>query len=249
MINATLEARLGSKRFPNKLFRNLGKTTFLQFQVKRILKSKHLKKLIIATTKKKQDKKILNLSKKLKIDCYSGESENVLKRIYNIHKKNKSKVLVRLCGDNPFQDPKMIDDAIKIYLKGKYDIVCYGGPPGIRKIPYGFDIEVLSFDLLALAFKKARKKIHLEHPTKYLYDKEKNLEINYLKPKNKKFFEPKMTFALDYPDQEKFLNSVLLAVKDKNASYKKIITTVKRTKKLNHMAKILTKKYVLKRKF
>ena len=63
MINATLEARLGSKRFPNKLFRNLGKTTFLQFQVKRILKSKHLKKLIIATTKKKQDKKILNLSK------------------------------------------------------------------------------------------------------------------------------------------------------------------------------------------
>ena len=143
----------------------------------------------------------------------------------------------------------MIDDAIKIYLKGKYDIVCYGGPPNIRKIPYGFDIEVLSFDLLALAYKKASLKIHLEHPTKYLYDKEKKLKIKYLKPKNKRLFKPKMTFALDYPDQEQFLNSVLLAVKDKNASYTKIITTVKKTKQLNQMAKNLTKKYVLNRKF
>ena len=66
MINATLEARLGSKRFPNKILKKIGKKSFLEFQIDRIKKSKYLQKIIVATTLKKEDTKIVELSKKKK---------------------------------------------------------------------------------------------------------------------------------------------------------------------------------------
>ncbi len=249
MINATIEARLGSTRFPNKILKKISNKTFLEFQINRIKKSKYLSKIIVATTNKKNDKKIINLCKKKKIEYYSGSNENVLKRIFMTHKKYKSQIVVRLCSDNPFQDPKMIDDSIKEYLKKKNDIVCYGGSPKTRKIPYGFDIEVLSFDLLNEAYKLAKNKIHLEHPTKYLYDVRKNLKIKFLKPTKKSLYFPKLTFALDYPDQQIFLKKILLKVKNNYANYKKLVMTVKKTPELMNMAKILSEKYILNRKY
>ena len=249
MINATLEARLGSKRFPNKILKKIGKKSFLEFQIDRIKKSKYLQKIIVATTLKKEDTKIVELSKKKKVSIYRGSSENVLKRLVNAHKINKTKIVVRLCGDNPFQDPDMIDDAIKEFLKKKCDLVVYGGGKNIRKIPYGFDVEVLSYDLLKKVYSKAKKKIHLEHPIKYVYDELKNVKIVYMKPKNKKFHFPKFSFGLDYPDQQVFLQKVHKKLNNNYVSYKTLIKTVKNNPKLLNMAKILSEKYILNRKY
>ena len=87
MINATIEARLSSTRFPNKILKKINNKSFLEFQINRIKKSKYLSNIIVATTNKKIDKKIINLCKKNKIKYYSGSSENVLKRIFITHKK------------------------------------------------------------------------------------------------------------------------------------------------------------------
>lgn len=249
MINATLEARLNSKRFPNKVLEKINKKSFLELQIDRTKKSKLIKNLIVATTNRKKDFNIVKLCKKKKLKYFRGSSENVLERIFQAHKKNNSSIVVRLCGDNPFQDPQMIDQTIKEFKKFKNDIVCYGGGKNIRKIPYGFDIEVLSFDLLKFAYAKAKKKIHLEHPTKYLYDEVKNLRIKFLKPKDKKLFFPKFSFGLDYPDQQVFLQNVRKEVKSDYVSYKTLIKTVKKSPKLLKMAKILSKKYILNRKY
>ena len=247
-INATIEARLGSIRFPGKVLKKISKKTFLEFQIDRCKKSKLLSNIIVATTNKKEDRKIINLCKKLNVKYYAGSDANVLDRITKAHIKNSTDIVVRLCGDNIFQDPNMIDDTIKEFMRWKYNIVCYGGSPKVRKIPYGFDIEVLSMSLLKKTHKKAKKKIHLEHPTKYLYDSKKYL-IKFLKPKNKKFYASKYTFALDYPEQSIFLKKILSLSKNEKLSYEKILNITRRNKILLKMAKMLSKKYVLNRKY
>ena len=247
-INATIEARLGSIRFPGKVLKKINKKTFLEFQISRCKKSSLLSNIIVATTNRKEDKKIVKLCKRLKIKYYIGDNTNVLDRITKTHIKNNTDIVVRLCGDNIFQDPNMIDESIKKFMEWNYDIVCYGGPPKIRKIPYGFDIEVLSMSLLKQAHIKAKKKIHLEHPTKYLYDSKKYI-VKYLKPKNKKLYASKYTFALDYPEQTIFLKKILSISKNKKLSYENIINFTRKNKTLFRMAEILSKKYVLKRKY
>ena len=89
----------------------------------------------------------------------------------------------------------------------------------------------------------------MEHPIKYVYDELKNVKIVYMKPKNKKFHFPKFSFGLDYPDQQVFLQKVHEKLNNNYVSYKTLIKTVKNNPKLLNMAKILSEKYILNRKY
>ena len=67
MIAAIIQARLGSKRFPNKILKKINdKETVLDYIIKRISKSKKINIIIIATTKNKNDDKIERYLKKKK---------------------------------------------------------------------------------------------------------------------------------------------------------------------------------------
>ena len=66
-IIAVIQARRGSKRFPNKILKKINdKETILDYTIKRISKSKKINKIIIATTKNKIDDKIEKHLKKKK---------------------------------------------------------------------------------------------------------------------------------------------------------------------------------------
>ena len=83
MINATIEARLGSSRFPNKVLKKINHRSFLEFQINRVKKSKLISNIIVATTNQNKDHKIINLCKKNKVKYFKGSVNNVLKRIIN----------------------------------------------------------------------------------------------------------------------------------------------------------------------
>ena len=73
MIAAIIQARLGSKRFPNKILKKINdKETVLDYIIKRISKSKKINKIIIATTKNKNDDKIERYLKKKKNIIFQG---------------------------------------------------------------------------------------------------------------------------------------------------------------------------------
>lgn len=65
-IIATIEARLGSKRLPDKLLLKLGNKTVFEFLVDRLKKIKKIDKIVLATTKKFEDEKLVRLAKKKK---------------------------------------------------------------------------------------------------------------------------------------------------------------------------------------
>ena len=53
-FTAIIQARTNSSRLPNKVLLNYKNLTPLSILIKRLKKSKYLKKIIIATTKKKK---------------------------------------------------------------------------------------------------------------------------------------------------------------------------------------------------
>ena len=57
--------------------------SLLEIHLKRIKASKQIDKLIVATTKKKEDDVIVEFAKKENLDFYRGKENDVLDRYYN----------------------------------------------------------------------------------------------------------------------------------------------------------------------
>ena len=87
-------------------------------------------------------------------------------RLYETAKANKAKFFVRISGDSPLIDPKIIDKAIKIsHKQGKYDIITNVFP---RTFPKGQSVEVIKTSILK-KYSKNFSKADKEHVTKYFY--------------------------------------------------------------------------------
>ena len=142
-FSAIIQARMSSTRLPKKILLQYKKISPLDFLIKRLKKSKYLKDIIVATTKKKIDNKIVNFCKKKKIKYFRGDENNVLSRYYKIAKQNKSKIIIRITGDCPFVDYRIIDKFIE-KIDGKKNNTKFDYVSNTLKYTYpdGFDVEV-----------------------------------------------------------------------------------------------------------
>jgi glutamate-1-semialdehyde 2,1-aminomutase len=170
-IIVIVQARLGSTRYPGKILEKLGKKTIIETIVKRLSKSKLIDKIIVATTNNSKDKKLINLLKKKKITFYKGDEKNVLSRYFSLAKKFKPTHIVRVCGDCPFSDYKILDKMINFIKTNQYDYVSNTNPP---TFPDGFDLEIFSYKSLVEAKKKANNNFDKEHVTPYIIRNTKN---------------------------------------------------------------------------
>lgn len=178
-IGLIIQARTGSKRLPNKILKNiLPGTTFLEFLISRLKKVKTVDKIIIATSNKIKDQKILKINAK-GVFFYQGPELNVIKRFIGAANKYKIKHIIRITADCPFSDPELIDKFIKKYFKGNYKYVSNVNPPSF---PNGFDVEVFALDILRKSFNSFKNPENKEHVTfairKSMSIKKYNFKLN-----------------------------------------------------------------------
>ena len=163
-----IQARMGSSRLPGKMLMPIidGKGA-LELMLERVAESKKLDSLIVATTIDKSDDQIEELCGVLGVDCYRGSIDDVLDRFYQTwHSTGKMfEAIVRLTGDCPFHNPRVIDLVIEEYLAMDADYVSNVHPP---TFPDGLDVEVFSFKILKQAWREAKLQYEREHVTQYM---------------------------------------------------------------------------------
>ena len=128
-IIGIVQARTGSKRLPGKVLKKIGKYSLIELLFKRLSKSKKLSKIVLATTKNKNDDYLTSLVSKLGYEVYRGSEDDVLSRYFKVAKKNSAKYIVRITGDCPLVDSKIVDDIVNktyenvsIELNENYDL-------------------------------------------------------------------------------------------------------------------------------
>ena len=123
-IGAIIQARTSSTRVPGKILKELpygSGITVLKQVVNRLKKSKKLNEIIIATTKEKEDNKIINIVKKEDVKCFRGSKENVLSRYYFAAKENNLDIIVRVTSDCPCIDADITDLTIDDHINKMAD--------------------------------------------------------------------------------------------------------------------------------
>jgi glutamate-1-semialdehyde aminotransferase/spore coat polysaccharide biosynthesis protein SpsF (cytidylyltransferase family) len=196
-----VQARFDSSRFKGKVLKKIKNKSALEIIISRIKKSKFCENLVIATTSRKNDKKIIKLCKKIKVHYFKGDEKNVLKRFYMVAQKHKAKNIIRITADCPLVDYKLLDLMIKKYFRKKIHYLSNTLEP---TYPDGLDIEIFSADTLKKAYLNAKSNYDKEHVTPYIKKTNYFKKVNF--KNNKDLSQIRLT--LDYREDFKVIKEI-----------------------------------------
>lgn len=165
-IIAITQARIGSTRLPEKILKTINGETLLEIHLKRILQSKLITKLKVATTIEPDAEKIVAVANKVGVEVHKGSINNVLDRFYQTAKAENPDWVVRLTSDCPLIDPIVIDRVIQFAINNDLDYASNTLDP---TYPDGIDTEVFKFSALEKAVNEASLTSELEHVTPYIW--------------------------------------------------------------------------------
>lgn len=166
MIAAIIQVRTGSTRLPNKVFKILCGKPLIWHIANRLTFSQKIDKIIIATTQNRNDDVLEKWALENEIPCFRGKENDVLDRYYQTAKYFSVDTIVRITADDPFKDPYIIDEVIKLFEENNLDFANNNNPP---TFPEGLDTEVFSFKALQQVWENSKDDFEKEHVTQYFY--------------------------------------------------------------------------------
>ena len=112
---------MNSERFPNKVVSDLSGSPLIERILQRVKKVKKIGKIIVATTRKKEDDILAKIAKSNKVEVFRGSENDLVDRYYQaVRGKNVGHIL-RLPADNPIPDPAEYNRLINYHLKTNND--------------------------------------------------------------------------------------------------------------------------------
>lgn len=217
MSIAIIQARSNSRRFPNKVLKLINGKPLISYVYNRVKKAKEVKKIYVACSNLKSDDILAKYCKDKKYNLYRGSLNNVLKRFSDILEKKKQIYFLRITGDSPCADPKLIDHAINLFKENNYDIVTNVFP---RSFPKGISVEVIKSKLIIDLNKLKISKYNREHVTSYFYQNSKKYNIKNIK---NRINYSRFSLAVDTPRGLYKIKSILKNKNFLNFNWKKIL--------------------------
>lgn len=178
---AIIQARMNSKRLPNKMLLDLHGHPICEWVYKRVSRAKKIDKVVFAIPEIEQDDFLGTFLESLGAEVYRGSEFDVVDRFYKVAKKLRANHVVRICADNPLICPDEIDRLIDYYFKENCDYA-YNHIPKNNKYPDGLGAEICSMDILSEIYNNSHSNSHREHLFNYIWDNENNYNIKTFDP-------------------------------------------------------------------
>lgn len=182
-IGIIIQVRVGSSRLPEKCFLKIGNVSLISHVIEKLKAVNGVNKIILATTTKEEDMKLIDIANNHNILSYSGSENDVLERFIGASDIHNINTIIRVCADNFFIDINEINRLLKIHLESKCDYttnIFNDGSPVILS-GTGFGVEIIDYN----ALKKIKSITHdvkyTEHITSYIYTHPKEFKINFVK--------------------------------------------------------------------
>lgn len=137
---AIICARMGSKRIPGKVLAKIVDGTMLEYIFYRI--DDLGIRVVLATTIDGDEEPLIEMANKYNVKVVRGSELDVLDRIISAAKTVGAKNVVRLCGDNPLVDPKIINLTMDSFIKADADYAV------MANLPAGISSEIIKTDAL-----------------------------------------------------------------------------------------------------
>jgi len=183
-IVGIIQARVSSKRLPAKMMLLLYNKPIIEWVVRRVCKSKLLNQVVVALPDSKENDIIEYFLKSLDIDIeiFRGSENDVLKRYYDVANKYNADIIVRICADNPFICPEVIDYIVNFFKQNQPCDYVYCDT---NFYPDGIGGEVISYQVLKKLIDLDKDIYRREHCCKYILDNPESFIIKIPPPPSK----------------------------------------------------------------
>lgn len=183
MIGIIIQARLGSKRLPNKMvlpFYN-DKGVF-EILIDKLKSDFPTLPLILATTTNPIDDKLVEICRNHDICYYRGSESNVLQRFIDTANSFGITKIIRVCADNPFLDISGLKKLVLSFNKIDFDYCSFQTSKGTPSIltHYGFWAEAVNLRSLIKTRELTNDSFYQEHVTNYIYSNPNLFKLLYL---------------------------------------------------------------------
>ena len=169
-VSIIIQARLGSKRFPQKMLNIIDNYSIIEWVIVRLQRSKLANSIILATTLNKEDNALVTIADNLGIKTFRGDEQNVLKRICLAANAVNADIVVRVCADNPFIDAEIVDQLIDYFLHHEIDYAFNHQARLNSNIADGFGAEILGISLLNMLNDIVDTPLEQEHATLHIWN-------------------------------------------------------------------------------
>ena len=173
-IGAIVQARMSSQRFPNKVLYKVAGKPMLQYLLERLEHCNCLDAIVVATSVEDNDTPIAEYCMLHSIPCYRGSLANVAGRFNKVLDMYQFDGFVRVTGDSPLLDQRLIEQGVGIFLNGDFDLVTNVLPP---TYPKGQSVEVLQTSTYQKTYERMQEAEDLEHVTKFYYKHSEDFHI------------------------------------------------------------------------
>ena len=173
-VNAIIQARCGSTRFPGKVFAGIDGKPLLWHVVNRLKYAERIDRIVVATTVNAKDDRIEEWCRQEGVDCFRGSENDVLNRYASASAAFPSDIVVRVTADDPFKEPAVIDAVIRKLEEEGLDLVTNNFPPSW---PEGLDCEAFTAAVLRTMEENAKDDFEREHVTQYVYRRPEEFRI------------------------------------------------------------------------
>lgn len=165
-IAAIIQARTSSQRLHGKMLMKIGQKTLLEQVITRVSQARLLDTVIVATSDEKSDDQLSELCDSINIPCYRGSLENVALRMTQAAEAYQISAFVRVNGDSPIIDYRLIDRGLQLFKDHNPDLVSNVVQ---RSFPKGQSVEVVKVRAMRKILETTCDPQDLEHVTRFIY--------------------------------------------------------------------------------
>ena len=223
---AIIQARMSSKRLPGKVLMKIGDKTLIDRTIDSAMIAKNIDKVYVATSEDESDDVLYEHLVKKNVSVFRGSLNDVFSRYYEIalSEKQNYKNIVRLTGDCPLIDPKVIDETIIEHFKNNNDYTSTGLS---KSYPLGQAVEVIKVETLLNLKKEQLEKEDLEHVTRYIWKRPNEFVCGSKVYINKNFPNcSELRLTVDQIEDFELIKTIIKSLNyqnEKNVSLEKII--------------------------
>lgn len=203
-VVVSVEARMGSSRFPGKVLADINGVPALTRLFRRLSLCKEVDDVVLATTVSPADDLLELWAKDFGVACYRGSEDDVLNRVVKAQQSRHADIVVEVTGDCTLLDPGLLDMGIRTYLENDCDVVANVRVPSY---PQGADVQVFALRILEEVERTVDDPAVREHVSLYFYEHPERYRLFHLVAPPR-WCSPGLRLQLDYPEDLHFIREV-----------------------------------------
>lgn len=165
-VGVIVQARMSSSRFPGKVLHEVSGKPLLGYLLESLKHCTTVEMVVVATSDHPSDDSIFEYCRDVGCAFFRGPLEDVAARMCLAATQHELGAFVRVCGDSPLLDYRLVDEGVRLFRENECDLVSNVSP---RTYPKGQSVEVINVNSLCEVVNGPISSEEREHVTRHFY--------------------------------------------------------------------------------